>query len=61
MPEMGCVSQGVAAGFQREDRGWSIGWRMGGASRVCHENMHLQSDRLVAQGSAEGWGSGQAA
>lgn len=27
---------------------------MGGASRICHENMHLKSDRLVAQGSAEG-------
>lgn len=34
---------------------------MGGASGLCHGDMHLKSDKLVAQGSAEGWGSGQAA
>jgi hypothetical protein len=32
---------------------------MGGASGLCHGNIHLKSDSLV--GSAEGWGTGQAA
>lgn len=39
--------------LQEQWWGWSIGWQMGGTSRVCHGDMHLKSDSLVAQGSAE--------
>lgn len=37
------------------------GWSVSGAPRVHHGNMHPKSDRLVAQGSADRWQSGQVA
>lgn len=55
--EMGYVLQGV----QVLERGLGAGRSMGGASRLCHGNMHLKSDKLVAQASAERQVLGQAA
>lgn len=40
--------QGIEAEF-REKVGAGAQGAMGGASTICHGNMHLKSDRLVAQ------------